>query len=152
MQKNLVTSVDKDFIFTARVSKKNMEIIMSKTTTQFDKIIKDTADFNTQYSDACSKSCAIMMKGFEDILGTVMSLSQSSAEKQAKLVKEAMSSKTVNEFAEVQNKIAQENFDDLMSGATKISEISVKLLTDSSEPVSAEINKVVQKATKSMAA
>ena len=39
-----------------------------------------------------------------------------------------------------------------MSGATKISEISVKLLTDSSEPVSAEINKVVQKATKSMAA
>ncbi len=125
---------------------------MSKTATQFDKIIKDTADFSTQYSEACSKSCAIMMKGLEDILGTVMSLSQSSAEKQAKLIKEAMSSKTINEFAEVQNKIIQTNFDDMMSGATKISEISVKLLTDSSEPVSAEINKAVQKATKAMAA
>ncbi len=125
---------------------------MSKTATQFDKIIKETTDFSTQYSEACSKSCSIMMKGFEDILGTVMTLSQSSAERQSKLIKEAMSSKTINEFAEVQNKIVQANFDDFMSGATKISEISVKLLTDSSEPVSTEINKVVQKATKAMAA
>lgn len=125
---------------------------MSKTATQFDKIIKDTTDFGTQYSDACTKSSAIMMKGFEDIFGTVMSLAQNSAEKQAKFVKEAMGSKTINEFAEVQNKIVQTNFDDFMTGATKISEIGTKVLTESSEPVSAEINKVVQKATKSMAA
>ncbi len=128
---------------------------MSKTTqtaTQFDKIIKDTTDFGAQYSDACTKSSAIMMKGFEDIFGTVVSMAQSSAEKQAKFVKEAMGSKTINEFAEVQNKIVQANFDDFMAGATKISEIGTKVLTESSEPVSAEINKVVQKATKSMAA
>ncbi len=125
---------------------------MTKTATQFDKIMKDTTEFGSQYSDACTKSTAIMMKGFEDIVGTVMSLAQSSAEKQAKFVKEAMGSKTINEFAEIQNKIVQTNFDDFMAGATKISEIGVKVLTDSSEPVNAEINKVVQKATKAMAA
>ena len=125
---------------------------MSKSTTQFDKLIQETTDFGTQYSDACTKSSAIFMKGVEDIIGTVMSLAQSSAEKQAKFVKEAMGSKTINEFAEVQNKIVQANFDDFMAGATKISEISVKVLTDSSEPVSSEINKAVQKATQAMAA
>ena len=125
---------------------------MSKTATQFDKMIKDTTDFGSQYSDACTKSSAIMMKGFEDLIGTVMSLTKDSAEKQAKLVKEAMSSKTINEFSEIQNKIVQTNFDDFVAGATKISEIGTKLLTDSSEPVNAEINKVVKKATKAMAA
>ncbi len=120
--------------------------------TQFDKFIKDTTDIGTQYSDACTKSNAILMKGFEDIMGTVMSLAQSSAEKQAAFMKEALSSKTINEFAEVQNKIAQANFDDIMSGATKISEISVKVLTDSAEPVNAHFTKTMQKATESVAA
>ncbi|MGN7437817.1 MAG: phasin family protein [Alcanivorax sp.] len=125
---------------------------MSKSTTQFDKLMKETTDFGTQYSDACTKSSAIFMKGVEDIIGTVMSLAQSSAEKQANFVKEAMGSKTINEFAEVQNKIVQANFDDFMAGATKISEIGVKVLTDSAEPVNTEINKAVQKATQAMAA
>ena len=129
-----------------------MEIVMSKTTTQFDKFIKDTTDFSSQYSDACSKSTTIMMKGFEDILGTMVSLVQTSSEKQAKFAKQAMGSKTINEFAEVQNKLVQSNFDDFVAGATKMSEIGVKLFTDSVEPVNAEVTKVIKKATQGMAA
>lgn len=125
---------------------------MSKTTTQFDKFIKDTTDFSSQYSDACSKSTTIMMKGFEDILGTMVSLVQTSSEKQAKFAKQAMGSKTINEFAEVQNKLVQSNFDDFVAGATKMSEIGVKLFTDSVEPVNAEVTKVIKKATQGMAA
>ena len=125
---------------------------MSKTATQFDKLIKDTTDFGAGYSEACTKSGAILMKGVEDIVSTMVSLAQSSAEKQAKFVKEAMGSKTINEFAEVQNKIAQTSFDDFMVGATKISEISAKILTDSSEPVNAQIAKAMKKATQSVAA
>ena len=63
-----------------------------------------------------------------------------------------MSSKTINEFAEIQNKIAQTSFDDFMSGATKISEIGVKVITESSEPVNAQVTRAIQKATESMAA
>jgi len=77
---------------------------------------------------------------------------QSSAEKQTKLMKEALSSKTLNEFTEVQNKIAQHNFDDFMSGATKISEQCVRVLTACSEPVNSQMSKVVKKATSSIAA
>ena len=125
---------------------------MSKSTPQFEKVMKETAKFGTQYSDACAKSSAIWMKGIEEMMSAVVSLSQSSAEKQAALVKEAMESKTITELAEVQNKMAQSSFDDFMSGATKISEIGTKLLTDSVEPVSAQVSEAVQKATKSMAA
>lgn len=125
---------------------------MSKTTTQFDKFLKETNDFGSGYSDACTKSSTIFMKGFENIMSTMMTLAQDSAEKQATYMKEAMSSKTINEFADVQNKIAQASFDDFVSNATKISEISVKVLTESAEPVNTQVTKSVQKATKSMAA
>lgn len=122
------------------------------TANQFDKIMKETSDFGTQYSDAYAKSSAIAMKGFEDIVGAVMSLAQDNAEKQANYIREAMSVKTINEFAEVQNKVAQTNFDDFMSGVTKISEISAKVLTESVEPVNEQMSKAIQKATQAMAA
>ncbi len=122
------------------------------TTNQFDRMMKDTSEFNAQYSDAYSKSSAIAMKGFEDIVGAVMSLAQDTAEKQASYFKEAMSVKTINEFAEVQNKVAQANFDDFMSGMTKISEISVKVLSESVEPVNAQMTDAIHKATQAMAA
>lgn len=125
---------------------------MSKSTTQFDKILKDTQSFGTQYSDACAKSGEIFMKGMEDMVSTMVSLTQNSAAKQAEFAKQAMDSKTINEFTEVQGKIAKENFDDFMSGANKMSEIGVKILTESSDPVSKEMTKAVQKAKKSMAA
>ncbi len=125
---------------------------MSKSSPQLDKIMKETADFGARYSDACTKSGAIWMKGVEDIVTTIVSMAQSSAEKQAEYVKEAMGSKTISDFTEVQNKMAQTSFDDFMTGATKISEIGTKILTDSVEPVNEQISKAVQKATKAAAA
>lgn len=80
-----------------------------------------------------------------------MGLAQDAAEKQAQFMQGAMSSKTLNEFTEKQSKIAQTNFDDFMAGATKISELSVKLLTEASEPMSEQMTKGMQKATKAAA-
>ncbi|MBK9585785.1 MAG: TIGR01841 family phasin [Alphaproteobacteria bacterium] len=118
----------------------------------FDSFAKEAAEISRDYSEACVKSGTIFMKGMEDFVGVVMALAQSSAEKQAQFIKEAMSSKTINEFAEVQNKIAQANFDDFMAGATKLTEISTKLITESAEPVNAQIGKAIKKASQSLAA
>ncbi len=126
---------------------------MSKTAIpQFDNILKDTADFNAGYSQAYTKSSAIFMKGMEDVMGAMMSIAQETSEKQAALVKEIMSIKNASEFSEIQNKLMKSGFDDFVSGATKISEISAKVLTDSAAPVSEQMKQAVQKATKSMAA
>ena len=129
-----------------------MENTMKKSNVAFDQFGKDASDISREYSDAVMKSGTILMKGCENMVSVMMSIVQSSAEKQARLLKEAMSSKTINEFAEIQNKIAQTSFDDFMSGATKISEISVKVITESSEPVNAQVTRAIQKATESMAA
>ncbi|MCK5373716.1 MAG: phasin family protein [Alphaproteobacteria bacterium] len=127
---------------------------MSKTSNSnpFDQLIKGSTEFSNQYSEACTKSTSILMKGLEGIVETAMSLIQSSTDKQAKFVKQAISSKNVNELTEIQSKIAQENFDDFVAGLTKISEMSVKVLSDSSEPLNSELSKVVKKATKATSA
>ena len=67
-------------------------------------------------------------------------------------MKKLISSKTINEFSDAQNKIAQTSFDDFMSGATKISEMGVKILTEAIEPINDQVAKSVQKATDAVAA
>ena len=124
-----------------------METMMTKGKKQFEKLSQDANDFGRDGIEAFVKSSTIFAKGFEDLFRTSMALAQSSAEKQSQYIKEAMSSKTLNEFTEVQSKIAQANFDDFMASATKISEMSVKLLTEASEPLNAQATKTMQKAS-----
>ncbi len=128
------------------------KMAQKNASTPFDSFAKDAADMSREYSEACVKSSTILMKGMEDIMTTAMSLAQKSAEKQAQFIKEAMGSKTINEFAEVQNKVAQANFDDFMASATKITELSTKVLTESAEPVNAHFGKTIKKASDSIAA
>lgn len=130
-----------------------LEIVkMTKTPFQFDQLAQDAADAGREGFEAFVKSGTIFAKGFEDLIKTAANLSQDAAEKQAEYAKQLMASKTLNEFAETQNKIAQANFDQFMAGATKLSEMSVKVLSDGSEPINAQVNKAMQKANKTMAA
>lgn len=137
--------------FNFKPTSHSMEKMMSQSKVQMEKLTQDAQSMSKETMEACIKSSNLWLKGCEELVRTAMSLAQSSAEKQTKLVKEALSSKTLNEFTEAQNKIAQHNFDDFMSGATKISEQYVKVLTACSEPVNAQVTKAVKKAT-SMAA
>ncbi|MAE51648.1 MAG: hypothetical protein CMH27_07540 [Micavibrio sp.] len=129
-----------------------MEKMMTQGKTQFDKLAKDATDMNREHVEACVKSSTIFAKGCEDMMKTMMSIAQSAAERQGKFFKEAMSAKTLNEWTEVQNKIAQTNFDDFMSSATKLTEMSVKVLNEAVEPINAQVTKGIQQASKSMAA
>ena len=122
-----------------------MEDIMTKSTSQIDKAIQDAQATGKESFDALAKSYSIFVKGCESIARTSIEICQTTAEKQATYAKEAMSCKTINEFADVQNKIAQTNFDDFMSSITKISEISSKVLTESAEPINDQVGKVAKK-------
>lgn len=130
-----------------------LEIVkMTNTPFQFDQLAQDAADAGRESFEAFVKSGTIFAKGFEDLIKTAANLSQDAAEKQAEYAKQLMSSKTLNEFAETQNKIAQANFDQFMAGATKLSEMSVKVLSEGSEPINSQLNKTMEKANKAMAA
>lgn len=129
-----------------------MEKIMTQSKNQYEKISQDAANMSRDNIEAFVKSGTIFAKGCEELMRTSMSLAQESAEKQAKLIKQAMSCKSLNEWTEVQNKLAQANFDDFMSSAGKISEMSAKMLNECVEPISDQMNRAVNKASKSMAA
>ena len=119
---------------------------------QFDQFTKEAASINREGIDAFVKSSTIFAKGFETLIRETLSISQTAAEKQMQLAKDAMTSKSINEFSDAQNKIAQSSFDDFMSGTTKITEMGVKILTEAIEPINDQIQKSVQKATDAVAA
>lgn len=126
----------------------------SKTSTpyQFDQLAQEAASTSRESLDAITKSSTIFAKGFENIIRESMSFAQSTAEKQMQYAKEAMSVKTINEFSDVQSKIAQSSFDDVMASATKITELTTKVVSDAIEPINNQMTKTVQKATDAVAA
>lgn len=137
--------------------KKTETIIMTQPNfeqaqAQFDQFTKEAANINREGIDAIVKSGTIFAKGFESIIRTSIDLAQTNAEKQMQLAKDAMTSKTINEFSDAQNKLAQTSFDDFMSGTTKITELGVKIVTEAIEPINDQIAKSVQKATDAVAA
>ncbi len=129
-----------------------METMMNQSTAQFDKMTQEAAVMGRENMDAFMKFGALFAKGFEELSRAAIAMTQSAAEKQAELAKTALSSKTINEFAETQSKMAQASFDDFVQNTTKISEMSVKLMTEAAEPLNAQMNKAMNKANKKMAA
>jgi len=130
----------------------SMEKIMSTSKNQFEKFKTEASVSGKQGLEACVKSGTVMAQGMEQYIKTIMAIAQSSAERQGESFKQLLSCKTLNEMTEAQNKIAQENFEEMMQAATKLSEISIKIATDVFEPISEEINKTVKKASDSLAA
>jgi len=140
-------------IFAAAVPDfKEMEKIMTKQPFQFDQLTQEAANNSRESVEAFVKSGEIFAKGFENIIKTAASLTQTAAETQAEFAKTLMGSKTLNEYTEAQNKIAQANFDQFMSSATTLSEMSVKILSEASEPLNEQMTKAMQKANSQMAA
>ena len=129
-----------------------METMMTQSTAQFDKMTQDAASMGRESMDAFMKSGTLFAKGMEEMGRMAMAMTQSAAEKQAEYAKTALSSKTINEFAEVQSKMAKASFDDFVQSVTKISEMGAKMMTEASEPLNAQMNKAMNKASKKAAA
>ncbi|PZQ46741.1 MAG: phasin family domain-containing protein [Micavibrio aeruginosavorus] len=129
-----------------------LETNMFKGNKQFEKIAQDAAVIGQDQVDALVKSSTIFAKGMEDILKTCMEIAQDAGEKSQSVAKTVMSCKTLNEFTDVQTRLAQSSFDDFMTNATTISEKAVKLCTEVFEPINDQMGKTIKKASDSMAA
>lgn len=126
-----------------------METIMTKgNTMQFDKLTQDAANSSKEYADSCMKGCSVLMKGMEGLVKTQSNFVQTFSEKQMKFFNDAIKSKTLNEWTEIQSSAAQENFNDLMEIATTASEQLVKIATEALEPINSQFGKVMSKTTK----
>ena len=129
-----------------------LEANMFQGNKQLDQMTQDAAVMGQAQVDALVKSSTIFTKGMEDIIKTCMEICQDAGEKSQAAAKSVMSCKTINEFADVQTKLAQASFDEFMTNATKISEKGVKLCTDAFEPINDQVGKAIKKASDAIAA
>ena len=122
-----------------------MESIMNANNTQFDKISQESMSNLKEGSEAVMQTGSTMMKGVEEYLKTLTNICQDAAEKNANSVKSLMKCNTINEFSETQYSIAHQSFDDMMSGITKLSELSLKMCSDCFEPMNTHFTKTIKK-------
>ena len=107
--------------------------------------------FGAQF-EALVKSGNLFMKGSEQIVKTYASLAQESAEKGTDAMKSLMGCKTLSELTAAQTRLAQDAIEDFVANATKLSELTTKVTTDSFEPINDQMTKAMKKASESMAA
>jgi phasin family protein len=141
-------AVDTEEMFQFSKNNKRMESMMYQGKTQFDKYTQEATRAGKEHADALMESGTILMKGYEDLFKTWLNWAQGSAERSSEAVKELLGCRTLNELAETQSRLAQEGFDDFVAGATRVSELSVKLAADTFEPLGGQLNKNLRKAEK----
>ena len=129
-----------------------METMMKQAPFNYEQMAQEAANSSRENMEALAKSGSIFAKGMEDIMRASMSLAQNTAEKQAEFMKQAMATKSLNDFTQMQSMLAKQGYEDFVSNTTKISEMSVQTLTSAVEPLNTQINKAVQKASETMAA
>jgi len=133
-------------------SLESMENTMNNFKNQYEKMTGGTSASVRENVDMISKSSATFAKGTEQILKTLAENAQESSQRNMESMKALMACKTLNEFAEAQNKLVQQNFDEAMSTMTKLSEMTIKLCTEAFEPINGQMTKAMTSAMKKNAA
>lgn len=124
-----------------------MEDMMSKSQVNFEQFAQQAAEQGQQGVEALVKSASIWTKGCEDLMKTCMTFAQDASERNTTAFKTLLGCKTLNELTETQNQLAQQAYDDLVSSATRLSEISAKVATDTMQPLNDQVSKAIKKAT-----
>ena len=129
-----------------------METMMANYKDQYEKLTGDATSSLREGVESCVKSSSTFAKGAEQLIKTLAEVAQESGQRNAEAIKSLMASRTLNEYADAQNKLAQQNFDDAMSTMTKLSEMTIKLYTEAFEPVNAQMTKAMSSVMKKNAA
>lgn len=130
----------------------NMETFTMKPNKNFDKIAQEATASAQEQFDAFSQAASIYAKGVEQMMKTCMEMAQQTTDELAESAKSLMSCKTINEYAEAQNRFAQATFEKIMGNTTKLSEMTIRIANDSLQPLNEQVGKVIKKASDTMAA
>jgi phasin family protein len=120
-----------------------METTMNNFKEQMEKMSGGATESARESIESLTKSGATFTKGAEQMMKTITSVVQESSQRNAEAIKAMMACKTLNELTEAQNKMAQQNFEDMMSTMTKMSEMTIKLCKEAMEPMNAQMTKAM---------
>ncbi|MBI1326787.1 MAG: hypothetical protein GC136_04000 [Alphaproteobacteria bacterium] len=131
---------------------KSVEDFVQGSKSQLDKAAQDAANVSREAMETAMKSGNIFARWVEEASKMCMSVAQETTEKNSEAFKALLSCKTINELTETQNRLAQQNFDSMMSNVTRFSEMSIRAATDCFEPINDQFSKAMKKASDNMAA
>jgi phasin family protein len=108
--------------------------------------IEDMVSAGKESSDAFMKCGTIFAEGMQELMQTCFSHAKTSGEKNADIWKSLSACKSINEFAEVQNRIAQGAFEEMMAVTAEMSEMSIKTMMEAFEPLNKQMAQSMKKA------
>jgi len=138
----------KHFEQTVAATKEQVE----KASAQLLKSYEEYSAFGKENVDALVKSGTIAVKGAEDINKELVAFAQASFDKSVATGRALLSAKSINEVVDLQNAYAKQSFDSMVSEATKLQELSVKVANEAFAPLTARMNALVEKFAKPLAA
>lgn len=100
-------------------------------------------------AEAVLKSTQIVAKGFEELSKAMFGFAQTSVQQTVDMGQAYAGVKTLKDLTDLQKQNVQKSFDSMIAEGTKISEMSVKVANDALEPLSARINELMSKVSKS---
>lgn len=112
----------------------------------------DVAELNKQGVEALMTAGNIWAKGYEDLGKAYFSFAQESAERGAEVAKAMMKAKTLQDVIDVQTDFAKQRFDHAVAEGTKMSELSVKVATETMQPLQKQFDSAVSTIVKPVAA
>ncbi len=113
---------------------------------------EDIVSFGKDNVDAIVKSNAILVKGFQDIHNILFGIAQAQLEEQVALTKKFLGCKTLKDVMEAQADVAKNSYAKALNDSRKITDLSVKLAEEVSQPITRRVNVTVEKFTKPLAA
>ena len=115
--------------------------------TQF-KAADEVAAFGKSNVDAFIQAGTIFFHGFEQIARTMVSLTQAQVEANMSTAKALISTKTLTELTDLQNAYSKTTFDHVVSEATQLSELAIKITNEAIEPISARVTATIEQMSK----
>jgi phasin family protein len=120
----------------------------AKATETHFKAADEVAALGKSNAEAFIQAGSIFFHGFEELSRSFVGLTQAQVEAGMSAAKAMIGAKTLTELTDLQTSYSKSAFDHVVSDATHISELAIKIANDAVEPISARLTATMEQITK----
>lgn len=134
-------------VATAMTVDTGQDRIASVTFHQF-KAADDVAAIGKSNVDALIQAGTSFYRGWEELTLSLVGLTQSQVEASMSAAKALLGAKTLAEFTDLQNAYTKTTFDNAVSEASRLSELAIRITSETVEPLSARMTATIEHLSK----
>jgi phasin family protein len=112
------------------------------------KAADEVAAFGKSNMEAFIQAGSIFFHGFEELTRSFVGMTQAQVETGMTAAKAMIGAKTLTELTDLQNSFSKSAFDSVVSEATHISELAIKIANEAIEPISARVTATMEHMSK----